>query len=129
MIAIMDNINTGLKIAMIALGSISGASAAFMFVPARTIRDGVIKCVACVMVTSCVTSAIVRGLARVIEVSSASVPDLLLALSCVFGLCSQWIINALIDLSRQDSKSAIQNILKAFFPWIKPPAEPPPPPQ
>lgn len=114
---------------MIVLGSIIGSAAAFAFIPAVTVRDGMIKWLACCMVTGCVSSAIVHGIVRVIGVSATAIPDVLLALACVFGLCSQWIINALIDLSRQDSKAAIKNVLVAFFPWLKPPADFPQPPQ
>ena len=104
---------------LVALGSVIGSSVAMAFVPPLHWRDGAAKWLACCAFTACVSPALLHAVVRTIGVTPAAIPDVSLALSCILGLCSQWLINALIDLSRTRSSSLVNDGLSAMFPWIK----------
>ena len=119
--------NLWTKLLLVALGSSTGSAVVMAFVPPSSTRDGWIKGFACAAFSAGIVPALVAGLVRLLAISPAAVPDVLFAMSVVVGLCSQWIINALINVSRSGSESLNNNttkltlfktLLRIICPWV-----------
>lgn len=116
------------KLALVALGSSTGSAVVMAFVPPVSTRDGWVKGLACAAFSGGIVPALVAGLNRLLDISPESVPDVMFAVAVVVGLCSQWIINGLIHVSRSGSESLnsdttkltlFKTLLRVFFPWVK----------
>lgn len=116
------------KLILVALGSSMWSAVVMAFVPPVSTRDGWTKGLACAAFSAGIVPALVAGLVRLLAVSPAAVPDVLFAVAVVVGLCSQWIINGLINVSRSGSESlnstatkatVFKTLLRIICPWVK----------